>query len=124
MLLAAAFEDDSALADLYDLAVELGLDVVVEVGEEEEIERVLELLDPDTFIIRNRKDGGKEADFERTFSLLEEVPAGKAVLSHGGIREPRACGRAGARRRRRGDPRPLGAEDRRRRDAASAARPP
>ena len=88
VLLAAALEDDSALAELYDLAVELGLDVVLDVGEEEEIERVLELLDPDSFIIRNRKDGGKEADFERTFSLLEEVPAGKVVLSHGGIREP------------------------------------
>ena len=25
-------------------------------------------------------------DLERTFSLLEEVPAGKAVLSEGGIR--------------------------------------
>ncbi len=88
VLLAAALEADSALAELYDLAVELGLDVVLDVGEEEEIERVLELLDPDSFIIRNRKDGGKEADFERTFSLLEEVPAGKVVLSHGGIREP------------------------------------
>jgi indole-3-glycerol phosphate synthase len=90
VLVAAAFdeESDGPLADLYDLAVELGLDVVLDVGEEEEIERVLELLDPDSFIIRNRKDGGKEADFERTFSLLEEVPAGKVVLSHGGIREP------------------------------------
>ena len=91
VLVAAAFDEDdedSALTDLYDLAVELGLDVVLDVGEEEEIERVMELLDPDSFIIRNRKDGGKEADFERTFSLLEEVPAGKVVLSHGGIREP------------------------------------
>jgi indole-3-glycerol phosphate synthase len=91
VLVAAAFDeddDDSALAELYDLAVELGLDVVLDVGHEDEIERVMELLDPDSFIIRNRKDGGKEADFERTFSLLEEVPAGKVVLSHGGIREP------------------------------------
>jgi len=88
VLVAAALEDDRALTELYDLAVDLGLDVVLDVGEEEEIERVLELLDPDSFIIRNRKDGGKEADFERTFSLLEEVPAGKVVLSHGGIREP------------------------------------
>jgi indole-3-glycerol phosphate synthase len=89
VLAAAAFEEnDSALADMYDLAVELGLDVVVDVDDEDEIERMMELLDPDSFIIRNRKDGGKEADFERTFSLLEEVPAGKVVLSHGGIREP------------------------------------
>ena len=32
-------------------------------------------------------DGAGEIDLERTFSLLEEVPAGKVVVSQGGIRE-------------------------------------
>ena len=124
VLLAAALEDDSALAELYDLAVELGLDVVLDVGEEEEIERVLELLDPDSFIIRNRKDGGKEADFERTFSLLEEVPAGQGRAVARRDPRARAGGRAGTGRRRRCDHRPLGAEDRRRGDDSAAPRPP
>jgi len=88
VLVAAAFEDaDGALADLHDLAVDLGLDVIVQVAEEEEIEHTLELLDPDSFLVRNRSDhGAGDADFERTFSLLEEVPAGKIVISQGGIR--------------------------------------
>jgi indole-3-glycerol phosphate synthase len=88
VLMAAAFEDaDDELADLYALASELGLDVIVDVGEEEAIEHTLELLDPDSFLIRNRGDlGAGDADFERTFSLLEEVPAGKVVLSQGGVR--------------------------------------
>ena len=53
---------------------------------------MLELLDPDSFLIRNRSDDGDgEADFERTFSLLEEVPAGKIVCQPG--RHPRTATR-------------------------------
>ena len=69
-------------------ALDVGLDVVVEVAQEDEIEHVLELLDPDSFLIRNHRTTHGHVDFERTFSLLEEVPAGKVVLSQGGVREP------------------------------------
>ncbi|MGZ4481935.1 MAG: hypothetical protein ACXVY5_06985, partial [Gaiellales bacterium] len=73
------------LAELHDVALSLGLDVVLEVDDEEEIDRLLDLLDPDSFLIRNRGPEGA-VDFERTFRLLEEVPAGKVVLSRGGVR--------------------------------------
>jgi len=73
-----AIETFAAAADLHDLAVDLGLDVIVQVAEEEEIELALELLDPDSFLVENRL-GDKGFDLERTFSLLEEVPAGKVV---------------------------------------------
>ena len=88
ILIAAAFDEEhEPLDDLYGQAGALGLDVIVEVAEEDEIEAVLELLDPDSFLIRNRDlEGDGAADFERTFSLLEEVPAGKVVFSQGGIR--------------------------------------
>ena len=69
---------------MHAVAGELGLDVVVEVAEEEEIELVLDLLDPDSFLVQNHLED-RRFDLERTFSLLEEVPAGKAVLSEGGI---------------------------------------
>ena len=100
VLVAAAFDDDDEhLAHLHGLAVEIGLDVIVEVAEEREIEHSLDLLDPDSFLIRNRdSEGADEVDFERTFSLLEEVPAGKVVVSQGGIRhqdEVEALERAG-----------------------------
>jgi indole-3-glycerol phosphate synthase len=87
VLLAAAFEDESDdLVEMQRVAAEIGLDVVMEVRREEEIEQLLELLDPDSFLIRNRDGQNGKVDFERTFSLLEEVPAGKVVLSQGGIR--------------------------------------
>jgi indole-3-glycerol phosphate synthase len=85
VLIAAAFDgSDDEFVHMHSVAGELGLDVVVEVGEEEEIELVLELLDPDSFLVQNRLED-RGFDLERTFSLLEEVPAGKAVLSEGGI---------------------------------------
>jgi hypothetical protein len=87
ILIAEAFHESDDLEQMAETATDLGLDVVVDVGEHE-IEQVLELLDPDSFLIRNRSGHGEgEVDFERTFSLLEEVPAGKVVLSQGGVRE-------------------------------------
>jgi Indole-3-glycerol phosphate synthase len=87
VLLAEAFDgDDDELAEMQIVAGQLGLDVVLEVADEDELEHVLDLLDPDSFLIQNVRPGRQEADFEHTFSLLEEVPAGKVVLSEGGIR--------------------------------------
>jgi indole-3-glycerol phosphate synthase len=93
VLIAAAFDDaDDQLAELNAVATSIGLDVILEVAEEEEIERVLEVHDPDSFLIRNRdSESGGPVDFERTFSLLEEIPAGKFLLSQGGIRTREAA---------------------------------
>ncbi len=86
VLIAEALDDDDGLFhDLQSVAWEMGLDVVVQVASEDEIEHVLDLLDPDSFLIRNGQNEGAP-DFEHTFSLLEEVPAGKTVISQGGIR--------------------------------------
>ena len=55
VLVAAAFEDDhERLADLYSVAGSVDLDVIVEVAHEDELEEALELLDPDSFLLRNR----------------------------------------------------------------------
>jgi indole-3-glycerol phosphate synthase len=86
VLIAEALDDDDGLFhDMQAVAWDIGLDVVVQVASEEEIGHVLDLLDPDSFLIRN-SDGQGAPDFEHTFSLLEEVPAGKTVISQGGIR--------------------------------------
>jgi indole-3-glycerol phosphate synthase len=86
VLIAAAFDDDAdTFARMHSIAVDLGLDVVVQIAEEEEVEMTLDVVDADSFLVENRLDDGR-VDLERTFSLLEEVPAGKAVLSEGGIR--------------------------------------
>jgi indole-3-glycerol phosphate synthase len=87
VLIAEAFDgEDDRFSEMQMVAAQLGLDVVLEVADEDELEHVLDLLDPDSFLIQNRRPGRHEADFEHTFSLLEEVPAGKVVLSEGGIR--------------------------------------
>jgi indole-3-glycerol phosphate synthase len=98
VLIVAAFEDEGErLLELYGEAADIGLDVLVDVGHEDEIEWSLEQLDPDSFVIRN-SDGNGTTDLERTFSLLEEVPAGIVVVSAGGVRdreEVRALERSG-----------------------------
>lgn len=88
VLIAAAFDDDDdQLAELHAEATSIRLDVILEVAAEDEIEHVLEVLDADSFLIRNRDaERNGPIDFERTFSLLEEIPAGKFLLSQGGIR--------------------------------------
>jgi indole-3-glycerol phosphate synthase len=87
VLIAGAFDgEDERFAEMQVVAMQLGLDVVVEVADEEELELALDLLDPDSFLIQNLRNGGEDPEFEHIFSLLEEVPAGKVVLSEGGIR--------------------------------------
>ena len=87
VLIAGAFDrEDDRFAEMQAVAMQLGLDVVVEVADEEELELALELLDPDSFLIQNVRNGGEDPEFENIFSLLEEVPAGKVVLCEGGIR--------------------------------------
>jgi len=87
VLIAGAFDrEDDRFAEMQAVAMQLGLDVVVEVADEEELELALELLDPDSFLIQNVRNGGEDPEFEHIFSLLEELPAGKVVLCEGGIR--------------------------------------
>jgi indole-3-glycerol phosphate synthase len=86
ILIAAAFDgEEHELEELHAVASALGLDAVVELRDEDELEWVLDCIDPESFLVHNR-DGDGSVDFERTFSLLEEVPAGKLVLSQGGVR--------------------------------------
>jgi len=55
-------------------AAELGLDVVISVGSEDVLERVLEQLDPETFHLATD-------DFERALELLTDVPVGKLAIA-------------------------------------------
>jgi indole-3-glycerol phosphate synthase len=80
------FEDEGEqLEDFYALALELELDCAVEVRDEDELESVLERLDPDIVLISERKLERDEEDLERTLDLLADVPAGKLVISEARI---------------------------------------
>src|SRR5919199_1629905 len=85
MLLIVAALDDDDLALLHREALGLDLDVLVEVHDEEELERALEIVDADVIGINNRDLSDFSVDVERTYELLSDVPAGKTVVSESGF---------------------------------------
>jgi indole-3-glycerol phosphate synthase len=88
ILLIVAALDDRALAALHAQATALDLDVLVEVHDDEELQRALEAVDPDLIGINNRDLADFSVDVERTFELLTDVPAGKTVVSESGFHHP------------------------------------
>jgi indole-3-glycerol phosphate synthase len=86
ILLIVAALNETELAELNAEAQALDLDVVVEVHDEKELEIALEVVDADVIGINNRDLTDFSVDLNRTFELLTDVPAGKAVVSESGIR--------------------------------------
>src|SRR5919201_4244654 len=82
LLIVAALRDDE-LAALYAQARELDLDCLVEVHDERELERALEI-DVDVLGINNRNLDDLAVDVDTTVRLLTDVPAGKTVVSESG----------------------------------------
>ena len=70
--------DADRLEALHGEALELGLDCVVEVRSEEELELALARLDPDIFLLAAGGDGDA---IERALELLPDVPAGKLAVA-------------------------------------------
>jgi len=83
LLIVAALEDKD-LSKLLREAEALDLDALVEVHDEKELERALEL-EADVLGINNRDLSDFTVDIERTFQLLADVPAGKTVVSESGF---------------------------------------
>jgi indole-3-glycerol phosphate synthase len=83
LLVVGAMTEDE-LARLHREANGLDLDAIVEIHDEEELERALEL-DADVLGINNRNLEDFSVDIQRTFDLLADVPAGKVVVSESGI---------------------------------------
>ena len=74
------FADDHALADRYAEVTDLGLDCVVGVSDEDELELALERLDPEIVLLRGRHDGDDDP-LDRVLDLLPDVPAGKLAVA-------------------------------------------
>jgi indole-3-glycerol phosphate synthase len=83
VLLIVAALDDDPLAMLHDEARALDLDCIVEVHDEEELERALAIA-PDVIGINNRNLGDFTVDLRHTRDLITDVPAGKTVVSESG----------------------------------------
>jgi hypothetical protein len=83
--------DDEDVARRYSAIVEAGSECVVEVRNDEELQRVLELLDPEIILLSCHEDA--EDPFEAVLDLLPDVPAGKLVVADvGGAGEEAVAG--------------------------------
>jgi hypothetical protein len=71
--------DDDDLTRRYGEIVDGGLECVVGVRDEEQLERVLELLDPEILLLSADEDADDKV--EAVLDLLPDVPAGKLVVA-------------------------------------------
>jgi indole-3-glycerol phosphate synthase len=74
-------EEDGRLEELHEQALELGLDCAVEVRDEEEVERALERIDPEIFLLSPAEREDDETPLEVVLDLLAAVPAGKLAIA-------------------------------------------
>ncbi len=87
ILLIAACLDDDQLRSLNDLGRSLGMDVLIEVHDAEELERALAVDNP-MVGINNRNLRTFEVSLETTLSLLERIPDDRLVVTESGILKP------------------------------------
>jgi len=84
ILLIVAALDDQRLAELYQLAIDLGMDVLVEVHDAAELKRALRL-NLSLVGINNRNLHTFETSLQNTLQLLDKIPAGVVVVSESGL---------------------------------------
>jgi len=83
LLIVAALADED-LRSLHQEARSIDLDVLVEVHDEDELERALEA-GAEVIGINNRNLDDMSVDIATTFGLMPNVPAGKTVVAESGI---------------------------------------
>lgn len=87
ILLIAACLSDAQMRELSELATELGMDVLVEVHDAEELQRTLPLGLP-LVGINNRNLRTFETSLDTTLELLAQIPQGRIVVTESGIHSP------------------------------------
>ena len=85
ILLIVAALGDAQLNELAGLAVHLGMDVLVEVHDADELERAAHL-EPLLLGINNRDLRTFETTLDTTLALLDRIPAGRTTITESGIR--------------------------------------
>ena len=86
VLLIAAALDDARMLELKDLALELRMDVLIEIHDRRELTRAL-LLQTEMLGINNRDLRSFATDIRTTLELLVDVPPDRLVVTESGIRD-------------------------------------
>lgn len=86
LLLIAAALDDSELVDLHTLAIELSLDVLVEIHDERELDVALEA-DARLIGVNQRDLVTFEVDHERAVRMARLIPDGVVKVAESGVRD-------------------------------------
>jgi indole-3-glycerol phosphate synthase len=92
VLLIAECLDDCRMRDLYFYGSELGMDALIEVYDEQNLDRVL-ALDPPLVGVNNRDLRSFETDLEHTLRLAPRVVGRSLLVSESGIRTPQDVAR-------------------------------
>jgi indole-3-glycerol phosphate synthase len=74
-------DERERLEELAEQASRLGLELVVDVRDDEELELALERIDPEIFLLSPRGADEAEQALEHVLDLLPDVPAGKLAIA-------------------------------------------
>ena len=92
ILIIVAALDDATMADIESAAIDLGMDVLIEVHDEAELERALTLRSP-LIGVNNRDLRSFETDLATTERLARHIPEGYLTVSESGIFTAEDCDR-------------------------------
>ncbi|OHC26982.1 MAG: indole-3-glycerol-phosphate synthase [Pseudomonadales bacterium RIFCSPLOWO2_12_59_9] len=85
VLLIVSALTDTQMAELASVAKDVGLDVLVEVHDGDELERALQTLDTPLIGINNRNLHNFEVSLDVTLDLLPKIPRDRLVITESGI---------------------------------------
>jgi hypothetical protein len=80
-LVVDAEREGASLEVVVGNAEELGLECVIKVRDEEDLERVLERFDPEILLLSADEADDEEGHLERLLDLLPDIPAGKLAIA-------------------------------------------
>ncbi|QAX81494.1 indole-3-glycerol phosphate synthase TrpC [Candidatus Pseudomonas adelgestsugas] len=85
VLLIVSILDNVKIAELAAVAKSVGLDVLVEVHNNDELERALKILDTPLVGVNNRNLHTFEVSFDNIFDILSRIPCDRLVIAESGI---------------------------------------